>query len=73
MFVFHTLNGLPEEVYHTFKQAIQTRAKVTPLTFSTLYSMLMAEDLYQDTIDTSNILLAQHTTSPTQSHPASSY
>lgn len=58
--VFHTLNGLPDEVYRTFKQAIRTRSDVTPLTFSALSSMLMAEDLVQDTVDTSTILVAQH-------------
>lgn len=62
--VFHTLNGLPDETYHTFKQAIRTRAEVTPLTFSALYSMLRAEDLCQDTVDTSTLLVAQHTSIP---------
>lgn len=63
--VFHTLNGLPDETYRTFKQAIRTRAEVTPLTFSALYSMLMAEDLCQDTtLDTSTLLVAQHTPGP---------
>lgn len=59
--VFHTLNGLPDEVYRTFKQAIRTRAETTPLTFSALSTMLMAEDLCQDSVDMSaTILVAQH-------------
>lgn len=71
--VFHTLNGLPEETYRTFKQAIRTRAEVTPLTFSALYSMLMAEDLCQDTtIDTSTLLIAQHTSAPSSNTSHSS-
>lgn len=58
--VFHTLNGLPNEEYITFKQAIRTRSKVTPLTFGALYSVLMVEDLCHESLDTSTILIAQH-------------
>lgn len=59
--VFHTLKGLPDPTYRSFKQAIRTRFETAPLTFSGLVSMLMAEDLYLDTeqVDTSTILLTQ--------------
>ncbi|KAF7127351.1 hypothetical protein RHSIM_Rhsim11G0082500 [Rhododendron simsii] len=60
--VFHTLRGLPNEEYRSFKQAIRTRFETAPLSFSGLSSMLMAEDLYLDTDQpvTSTILVAQH-------------
>lgn len=60
--VFHTLRGLPNSEYRSFKQAVRTRLATAPLTFCGLVSMLMAEDLYLDTEqeETSTILVAQH-------------
>lgn len=43
--VFHTVNGLPEEVYLSLKQTIRTQCATTSISFSAVSAMLMSEDL----------------------------
>lgn len=69
--IFHTLNGL-KTGYKSLKQTIRTKSG--HLTFSALYSMLIAEELHvsHDEMETSTILVAPHQPSnPTITPPSS--